>query len=145
MAKMCAVDFTVRKDGNELVSICHGFQLHLFQVRCKFDSSSCINVNQHELLDKVVAKISQVGKRGCNFCEITDRDRAIDAQAVRFDEDFFFLKPCQKISIRASEFNVAKCAVAEHVATDEHVPLVLFFNAGRYLEKLLKCFFAERN
>jgi len=59
---------------------------------------------------------------------------------------FFFLKPCQKISIRASEFNVAQCAVAKHVASDAHVCLVLFCNVGgRHLEKLLKCFFADWN
>jgi len=48
---------------------------------------------------------------------------------IRFNEYLLFLEP-SKITIRALELDVAKGAIAEHVASNADVHLFLFFYAS---------------
>jgi len=146
MAQPYLVLFKGQKDWYKVIAICHGINLHLFEVQREFDSSCSINVNQHELINKVVMKISKVSKSGCNFREVSNSYRSIDAQTIGFNKCFLFLEPCKKIAIRASELDVSKGTIAEHMASNADMHLVLFFNAsGWHFEKLLEFVFACRN
>jgi len=60
MAEASAVYFETRKDWNKIIAIHHGVKLQLFEVQHEFDSSHCINVNQHKLINKVVLEVSKV-------------------------------------------------------------------------------------
>jgi len=60
----------------------------------------------------VVSKFGKVSKGWCNFREVADSYRSIEAQTIRLDEDFGFLKPSKEVAIVASELYVAEGAVA---------------------------------
>jgi len=73
-------------------------------------------------------------------------NRSVNPKAIRFDKNTFFLEPCKKVTVVAVEFDVAESLVAQHVASDAYVRLVLLFdsNGRRYFKKLFKSFFACR-
>ena len=86
-----------------------------------------------------------MGESGGDFREISDCDGAFDAQAVRFKENLFSLQPSEEITIRAAEFDVAQAAVAENMAADTDLRLVLSFEMyGCHFKILFECCFSCR-
>jgi len=87
----------------------------------------------------MVSEMLQVGDIGCDFCEIPDSCRTFRPQTVGFDKYSCLFKPGEKVIVRALEFDISEGAVAENVASDADIQLVLGEDAsGRYGEKFLK-------
>jgi len=93
VAKSCPVELKIGKDRDEFVSIRHCIELGGFEVRCEFNCGIGIDINQHELIDEVFAKICKVGEGRYNFCKVSDCNRTFNAQAVGFNEDSFLFEP----------------------------------------------------
>jgi len=108
-------------------------------VRSKGNGCFSIDVDQHELVDEMVAEVAEMSDGGCDFCKVADGGWSIDPQTVRFKKDVLFLEPCEKMAIGAVKLNVADASVAEHMAADAYVRLVLFFDAsGGYFEEFFE-------
>jgi len=73
----------------------------------------------------VIAKVCEVGKHGCNFCEITNGYWLVGAQTVRFNKESFFLELCQKVILHTVKLDVADAAITEQVTSDAYVCLAL--------------------
>jgi len=78
----------------------------------KFDSCISINVDQHKLVNKVLLEIGKISEMWGEFCKISNSNLMFGSQAVRFNKNFGFLKPCKKVVLRAMEFNTTKSMVA---------------------------------
>jgi len=140
-----AINFKVRKNRDEVIAVRHCFELGLFQVRGEENGSGSVDINHRKLRMKFVAKVGEVGEDWVNFCEVSDSYRAIRAEAIGFDEDVRLLYPCEEVVVFAAELNVAEAAVAQHVASDAHVCLILIIVPhGGHFEELLKCFLTGR-
>jgi len=108
MTEASPVNFEGREDCGKLVTVGHGFELGGFEVGGEINRSFCIDLNQHELIDKILAKVSKVGDRGVDFGEVADGNWSIDAKTIGFDEDFRFLEPSKEVRVVAVELDVAK-------------------------------------
>jgi len=76
---------------------------------------------------------------------MTNRGWAFDAQTIQINKDLLLLKPIKKMVLCALEFDIALGAVAEDVASDAHIRLVLFFDTKcRYFKEFLEGGFAHR-
>ena len=93
----------------------------------------------------MITKVDEVGEFRDDLREVTYGYRTLDTQAVGFNKDPFLFQPGEEVVVSAFEFYIAEAAVAEHVASDAHVRLVLFFDASRRdFEEFLKSFFTCR-
>jgi len=93
-------------------------------VRGKVNNGVGIDINQQELINKMVPEVSKVGEIGHNFYEVADRDWVINPQTISFNKYSFLPKPSKKVVVRTLKFNTAKGAVAENIASNANVQLV---------------------
>ncbi len=90
-------------------------------------------------------KVGKVHEGGSNLGEVASGYRAVNAQTIRFEKDAFFLQPCEEVAVRASKLDVAEAAVAQDVAADAYLCLVLFFEAnGCHLKVLFEFSLSSR-
>jgi len=61
MADPCPIHFKRWKDQDVLITICHHFELGIFQVGGNCNCSVGINIDQHELIDEVFLKVGEAG------------------------------------------------------------------------------------
>jgi len=91
----------------------------------------------------VFSKINKVGDGRIDFGEVSNSCWMISPQTVGFYEDEFLLDPCKQLVFRAVELDTAEAVVAEHVAADANMCLILFVIAsGQHIEEFLKFIFA---
>jgi len=139
MADSRSVQFKVWKNRNKLVPIRHRLELRLFKVRCQGECGFVIDFNQHQLVHEVIAKVLEVGDVGWDFRNMSDGCRALRPQTIRLKKDSCLLEPGEKVIVLALELDVSEGAVAENVAANANIQLVLVEGAsGRYVKKLLK-------
>jgi len=130
MSESGVVNLEVWKVQYVLITTRHGIKLFLLQVWCKGDCKVGIDVDQHQLAGKMVAKVFQVRQGGSNFCEVTDCHQSLDTERIGFKEDSLLLEPCKKVSVGASKFDIAKAAVRKDVTADAYLRLILMLDAG---------------
>jgi len=82
----------------------------------------------------MVAEMSEMSVRAGNLSEITNCRWTVDSQIVGFEKDTLFLEPCEEMGILTAKFDVSQAAVAQHVAADTNLGLVLAFDTRRVLD-----------
>jgi len=144
MGQMRAIHFELWK-GVVLVSVRHRLKLRLFEVRGECNGRVRINLDQHQLVGKMIAKIRKMGEIGSEFCEVTDCRRTIETQSIGFDENALLFEPGKKVSVFAFKFDVAEASVAQHLAADANMRRALTFAAcSGHFEVLFEFFFTDR-
>jgi len=94
----------------------------------------------------MITEVGQVRISASNLGEVSNRCQTMNTQAVRFKEDSLFLEPGKKISIFAAEFDVTQALVAQYMAADANLGLVLALDARcRYLEIFFEFGFSCRH
>jgi len=109
----------------------------MLQMWCQGDREVGVDVNQQQLIGKMVSKVFQVRKGSSDFCKVADCHRPFDTEHIGFKEDSFLLEPCKKVSVGASKFDVAEAAVRKDMTSDADLRLVLTLNAGGRHFKIL--------
>jgi len=68
----------------------------------------------------------------------------LNPQTVRFDKDMCLLDPSKQVVVSTVEFDVTEAAVAEYVAADAYVHLILFaiLCTIQHVEEFLKLGFS---
>jgi len=144
MTESHPVDFKVRDNRYVIIAICHGVKLSISKIWGKFYGSFCRDLDKHQLVNHVFSKEGKVCDIRCNFCKIAGHNRTLDAETIRFNENVFLLEPAKKMTVVALKLDVAECTVAQHVASNANMCLVVFFIASSgHFKELLKFGFSR--
>jgi len=140
----CAIKLKVREDQNVVIAICHHFELCVFEMRSKFHCGFCCNLNQHQLVDEVLTKFTRLVSSGAIFMKYP----IVVRQSVPKLSDLIKMHAClsqaRKVVVFTAELDVAKASVAEHMASDAYILLVLCVDLScRHSEKFLKVRFSS--
>jgi len=87
------------------------FELRLLEKRSKSDSSFSVDFDKHELVDKMVMEVGEMGERRVKFGEVSDGDWAFNTQAVGFDKHFGLFKPREEMVLITLELDLSKCSI----------------------------------